>query len=86
MDTEILKYVMADTASGATGVLCTIIESHGSSPREAGTSMWVTPETVRGTVGGGVAEHEKRRCYLYHQEKSYGGRRSCLRRFYPSVS
>ena len=58
MDTEILKYVMADTASGATGVLCTIIESHGSSPREAGTSMWVTPETVRGTVGGGVAEHE----------------------------
>lgn len=58
MDTEILKYVTADTTSGTTGVLCTIIESHGSSPREAGTSMWVTPETVRGTVGGGVSEHE----------------------------
>lgn len=58
MDIEILKYVTADTASGITGVLCTIIEAHGSSPREAGTSMWVTPELVRGTVGGGVSEHE----------------------------
>ena len=58
MDTEILKYIIADTASGLTGVLCTIIEAHGSSPREAGTSMWVTPDIVRGTVGGGVAEHE----------------------------
>ena len=58
MDTEILKYVTADTANGITGVLCTIIEAHGSSPREAGTSMWVTPDLVRGTVGGGVSEHE----------------------------
>lgn len=58
MDTEILKYVTADTVNGITGVLCTIIEAHGSSPREAGTSMWVTPELVRGTVGGGVSEHE----------------------------
>ena len=58
MDTEILKYITTDTTSGVTGVLCTIIESHGSSPREAGTSMWVTSETVRGTVGGGVVEHE----------------------------
>ena len=58
MDTEILKYITADTASGLTGVLCTIIQAHGSSPREAGTSMWVTPDIVRGTVGGGVAEYE----------------------------
>ncbi|UTC58410.1 XdhC protein [Treponema sp. OMZ 305] len=58
MDTEILKYVTADTANGITGVLCTIIEAHGSSPREAGTSMWVTAEAVRGTVGGGISEHE----------------------------
>ena len=58
MDTEILKYITADTDSGLTGVLCTIIEVHGSSPREAGTSMWVTSEAVRGTVGGGVSEHE----------------------------
>ncbi|AIW90005.1 XdhC protein [Treponema sp. OMZ 838] len=58
MDTEILKYITADTANGITGVLCTIIEAHGSSPREAGTSMWVTPERIRGTVGGGGSEHE----------------------------
>lgn len=58
MDTDILHYVTADTADGITGVLCTIIEAHGSSPREAGTSMWVTSEAVRGTVGGGISEHE----------------------------
>ena len=58
MDTDLLHYVTADTADGITGVLCTIIEAHGSSPREAGTSMWVTLEAVRGTVGGGISEHE----------------------------
>ena len=58
MDTELLQYVAADTAAGITGVVCTIIEAHGSSPREAGTSMWVTLEAVRGTVGGGISEHE----------------------------
>lgn len=58
MDTELLKYITADTAFGSTGVLCTIIEAHGSSPRKAGTSMWVTADVVRGTVGGGIAEHE----------------------------
>ena len=58
MNTEILQYITADTDSGITGVLCTIIEAHGSSPREAGTSMWVTADAVRGTVGGGISEHE----------------------------
>lgn len=58
MNTEILQYITVDTASGITGILCTIIEAHGSSPREAGTSMWVTANAVRGTVGGGVSEHE----------------------------
>lgn len=58
MDTEMLKHMAADAAAGLTGVLCTIIAAHGSSPREAGTSMWVTSEGVRGTVGGGVAEYE----------------------------
>lgn len=58
MDTEILRYVTADTALGITGVLCTIIDAHGSSPREAGASMWVTEDAVRGTIGGGACEHE----------------------------
>ena len=58
MDTDLLHYVAADTAHGITGVLCTIIDAQGSSPREAGTSMWVTQEAVRGTVGGGISEHE----------------------------
>lgn len=58
MDSEILKLIAAENASGIPGILCTIIESQGSSPREAGTSMWVTADGVRGTVGGGISEHE----------------------------
>ncbi|MEM9779012.1 MAG: xanthine dehydrogenase accessory protein XdhC, partial [Pseudomonadota bacterium] len=30
----------------------------GSTPREAGTSMLVTPETTQGTIGGGALEHQ----------------------------
>ncbi|MEL3906721.1 MAG: XdhC family protein [Treponema sp.] len=58
MDTELLAYIAGENASGRIGVLCTIIESRGSAPREAGTSMWVSGDAVRGTVGGGISEHE----------------------------
>lgn len=95
MNTEILKYINADTAAGLTGVLCTIIEAQGSSPREAGTSMWVTADVVRGTVGAespsmrlskSPRDVENRRCYLYYKEKSYRRGRPCLWRCNTSVS
>ena len=36
-----------------------VIASHeGSSPREAGASMLVTPQTTHGTIGGGALEHQ----------------------------
>lgn len=73
MDSLILKKMMADVESGCTGVLCTIIESHGSSPREAGTSLWVTEHTTVGTIGGGSAEYEviaKARSMLQNTEQT----------------
>lgn len=44
-------------ASGEGGVLCTIINSQGSTPRRAGSKMLVYPDgTFTGTVGGGEVE------------------------------
>lgn len=40
-----------------TGVLCTIVETHGSTPRNAGSKMLVYPDgRFVGTVGGGELE------------------------------
>lgn len=38
------------------GVLCVIIEKHGSSPRGEGSMMLVTKHGVIGTIGGGILE------------------------------
>ena len=41
------------------GVLCTIIEKHGSAPRGVGTWMLVRPDgACAGTIGGGAVEFE----------------------------
>ena len=41
------------------GVLCTIVEKHGSAPRGVGTWMLVGPGgACTGTVGGGAVEHQ----------------------------
>lgn len=41
------------------GVLCTIVEKHGSAPRGVGTWMLVRPDgTCAGTIGGGAVEYE----------------------------
>ena len=41
------------------GVLCTIIEKHGSAPRGVGAWMLVRPDgTCAGTVGGGAVEYQ----------------------------
>lgn len=41
------------------GVLCTIVEKHGSAPRGVGTWMLVRPDgTCAGTIGGGAVEYQ----------------------------
>lgn len=41
------------------GVLCTIVEKHGSAPRGVGAWMHVAPDgTVSGTIGGGAVESQ----------------------------
>lgn len=50
---------LAEVESSGHAVLCTVIHTHGSSPRESGTRMVMgTRGTVAGTVGGGCAEAE----------------------------
>ncbi len=44
-------------ARAGVGVLCTIVETHGSTPRNAGSKMLVYPDgSFVGTVGGGELE------------------------------
>lgn len=44
--------------NGETAVFCTIIESHGSTPRHTGSKMIVFPDgRVEGSVGGGDVEN-----------------------------
>ncbi|WP_297210248.1 XdhC family protein [uncultured Flavonifractor sp.] len=43
------------------GVLCTIVEKHGSAPRGVGTWMLVRPDgSCVGTIGGGAVEYQAR--------------------------
>lgn len=42
--------------SGTPAVLVTVAATDGSSPREAGTKMVVTPDDAIGTIGGGTLE------------------------------
>ena len=39
------------------GILCVVIEKHGSVPRGVGSMMLVTPDKVLGTIGGGESEY-----------------------------
>lgn len=44
--------------AGDEGVLCTLVEEAGSTPRSRGARMWVRPDgSIVGTVGGGILEH-----------------------------
>lgn len=54
---NIYKYVSDLEASGEGGVLCTIIESHGSTPRHTGSKILLYPDgKFVGSVGGGEIE------------------------------
>ena len=52
---EVLR---AAVASGERTVLVTVAAGTGSTPREAGAAMVVTPTRVAGTIGGGHLEYE----------------------------
>ncbi|MDD4364568.1 MAG: XdhC/CoxI family protein [Synergistales bacterium] len=44
--------------NGDQGVLCTLVEEAGSTPRSQGARMWVRPDgSIVGTIGGGILEH-----------------------------
>jgi len=51
-----LVQVRASIMAGQALVLVTIVQTQGSTPREAGAHLWVTPQTVHGTIGGGHLE------------------------------
>jgi len=54
---EILKEVLKRVEQGETVALVTVIETQGSTPREAGAKMLVGKEgLLAGTIGGGVTE------------------------------
>ena len=68
-DREIFKKLAELKAQGIQVCLTTIIDTHGSTPREAGAKMIVCADgTTFGTVGGGCGESEVKsvalRCLL----------------------
>ena len=59
MNRELLKLIDEEIDDGKFGVLCTVTEENGSTPRSRGASMWVRPDgTISGTIGGGLIEYQ----------------------------
>ena len=59
MNRELLKIMDEEVQEGNFGVLCTVTEESGSTPRSRGASMWVRPDgSIAGTIGGGLVEYE----------------------------
>ncbi len=53
-----LEKVRACLAQGVSCVLCTVVESSGSTPTDPGSKMVVLPDgSITGTVGGGIGEY-----------------------------
>lgn len=52
---EILR---AAIEAGTPAALVTVVEVRGSTPREAGVTMAVTPDAIAGTIGGGRLEYD----------------------------
>lgn len=58
MNRSLLNLVHEELERGGAGVLCTVVGSEGSTPRDLGASMWVRPDgSIAGTVGGGPLEY-----------------------------
>ena len=59
MNRELLKLIDEEIDDGKFGVLCTVTEESGSTPRSRGASMWVRQDgTIAGTIGGGLIEYQ----------------------------
>lgn len=59
MQIALLKEILKQVENGHKGVLCTLIERHGSIPRSAGAAMWVdVGGGIIGSIGGGPMEYE----------------------------
>ncbi|NLD04469.1 MAG: xanthine dehydrogenase [Synergistaceae bacterium] len=59
MDRNLLALINSEIEAGDYGVLCTVTEESGSTPRSKGASMWVRRDgSISGTVGGGLMEFE----------------------------
>jgi xanthine dehydrogenase accessory factor len=57
MNRILMEKILEELDAGAAGVLCTVTEECGSTPRSLGACMWVRPDgTIMGTVGGGLFE------------------------------
>lgn len=55
----LMEKIVEDVRRGHKGVLCILMEQHGSTPRKEGASMWVYPDgSIEGTIGGGPMEYE----------------------------
>jgi xanthine dehydrogenase accessory factor len=59
--TPLAPTLRAMLASGEACALVTIAGARGSTPRELGTRMLVTPERIAGTIGGGRLEYDAMR-------------------------
>jgi xanthine dehydrogenase accessory factor len=76
---EILAEVMLALDWGKECVLCSLVETRGSTPQKAGAAMLVFPDgTQRGTLGGGCVEAEVKQRSL----RSLAERKTELRTFY----
>lgn len=59
MNRDILTLINGEVEAGEYGVLCTVTEESGSTPRSKGASMWVRRDgSISGTIGGGLLEFE----------------------------
>lgn len=69
---NILELIHEEISQGKKGVLCTLVEATGSSPRHLGARMWVRPDgSIAGTIGGGTVEFrvlERARTMLQHRD------------------
>lgn len=59
MNRELLRVMCHEVEAGEIGVLCTVTDESGSTPRSRGASMWVRKDgSISGTIGGGLIEFE----------------------------
>lgn len=59
MNRSLFRLVNEELERGGSGVLCTVVGSGGSTPRDLGSSMWVrTDGSISGSVGGGPLEYD----------------------------